>query len=123
MTYSRTEKLRTPMPKSSSRERPRVGVSSQKKKPVGDGINQTAGDFDAISLATQYQIESSPPQLVLRRGAPLATRLLDCQTGSTPLFLPQQDPPRILGLGRILRRMPERGLRLVQGSQELRSQG
>src|ERR1700728_775316 len=84
MTYSRTEKLRTPMPKSSSRERPRVGVSSQKKKPVGDGINQTAGDFDAISLATQYQIASRSASTCAATGGAISDAIARLPDGIDP---------------------------------------
>jgi len=75
-----------------------------------------------LSLATKYQIyHRGPPQLGVRRAAPLATRLLGCQTGSTPLFhFLSKIPQGFLGCDASFAAC-QRCLRLVQGSQELRA--
>lgn len=74
------------------------------------------------SMATKYQTSSRSAATCGATRCAISDAIARLPDGIDPaVSLPQQDPPRILGLGRVLRRVPERGLRLVQGSQELRS--
>src|ERR1035438_5327571 len=70
----------------------KVGVSSEKKKG-GWRFRRYR-----VLWRRNTKYHRGPPQLVVRRDGPLATRLLGCQTGSTPLFhFLSKIPPGFLG--------------------------